>query len=49
MDVQIVGRVVPIGLTIQGATTVNADSTTAYTATASYDDGSSKVVSERSS
>ncbi|MGC9966483.1 MAG: RHS repeat-associated core domain-containing protein [Syntrophobacteraceae bacterium] len=44
MDVLIVGRIVPIGLTIQGAASVNADATSNYSATASYDDGSSKAI-----
>jgi RHS repeat-associated protein len=44
MDVQIVGRLIPISLTIQGAASVNSSATSTYTATASYDDGSSKAV-----
>jgi RHS repeat-associated protein len=45
MDVQIVGRLIPISLTIQGAASVNADATSTYTATATYNDGSSRTVS----
>jgi hypothetical protein len=43
-SVQIVGRILPVSLSIQGPATVNQGAYWNYSATAAYDDGSSKTV-----